>query len=387
MQAYRSAVAGLGAVLALASWPLLEAGQQPPSSQPQTPQAPLVPPVPEPRMPLSPNAVVGGSVTPALEGWFKNADGTATILMGYMNRNQNQSFDIPVGANNHIDPGGPDYGQPTHFLSGGGSGGGSRAGRQYGLFTITVPKDFGTKRLTWTLVANGQPQSIALWLNPPYVVAPFFRSDNGNSPPAVKFSPTGPEFTGPPRDMAQTLMTTGSEPVTLTLWANDKGNTVDQQNQFGPPPPPGRGRGVEPAGAAGTDPGRAGAGAAGAGGRGAGGAAGAAGGARGGGGGRGGNNAPIQITWVKQRGPATGGDVKFSDPKPTVVLDPEVAKLFTKAGDASGKATTTATFSAPGEYVVRAQVNDASGDGGGGDQCCWTNVLVKVIVKPAVAGK
>jgi len=40
------------------------------------------------------------------------------------------------------------------------------------------------------------------------------------------------------------------------------------------------------------------------------------------------------------------------------------------------------TFSEPGEYWVRGQVNDASGDGGGGDQCCWTNVHVKVVVKP-----
>ena len=30
---------------------------------------------------------------------------------------------------------------------------------------------------------------------------------------------------------------------------------------------------------------------------------------------------------------------------------------------------------------LRAQVNDKSGDGGGGEQCCWTNALVKVTVK------
>ncbi len=42
---------------------------------------------------------------------------------------------------------------------------------------------------------------------------------------------------------------------------------------------------------------------------------------------------------------------------------------------------TTATFSAAGDYVLRAQVNDKSGDGGGGEQCCWTDALVKVTVK------
>ena len=46
-----------------------------------------------------------------------------------------------------------------------------------------------------------------------------------------------------------------------------------------------------------------------------------------------------------------------------------------------GKATTTATFSAPGEYVLRVQANDQSGDGGGGFECCWSNAHVAVSVK------
>ena len=79
--------------------------------------------------------------------------------------------------------------------------------------------------------------------------------------------------------------------------------------------------------------------------------------------------------------------MKFANATPEVVSDPEVAKMFSKPSDYAGKATTTATFSEPGEYWVRAQVNDASGDGGGGDQCCWSNVHVKVIVKPAAAAR
>jgi hypothetical protein len=47
-----------------------------------------------------------------------------------------------------------------------------------------------------------------------------------------------------------------------------------------------------------------------------------------------------------------------------------------------GKSTATATFSAPGEYLLRLQANDASGDGGGGFQCCWTNAHVRVLVQP-----
>jgi hypothetical protein len=48
----------------------------------------------------------------------------------------------------------------------------------------------------------------------------------------------------------------------------------------------------------------------------------------------------------------------------------------------TGKATTTATFSDPGDYVLHVVANDSSGEGGRGFQCCWTNGQVKVSVKP-----
>ena len=59
--------------------------------------------------------------------------------------------------------------------------------------------------------------------------------------------------------------------------------------------------------------------------------------------------------------------MKFSEQRP-------------KIGD-TGASSTTATFSLPGEYLLRAQANDQSGEGGGGFQCCWTNAYVKVTVK------
>src|SRR5687768_2143705 len=109
-------------------------------------------------LPLEPLGVRGEAVFPALEGWYPNPDGTFTILLGYFNRNTAQILDIPIGPNNRIEPGGPDQGQPTHFLG----------RRQYGVFSITVPKDFGNKKLTWTIVANGQTSVVSFWLNPPY---------------------------------------------------------------------------------------------------------------------------------------------------------------------------------------------------------------------------
>jgi len=77
--------------------------------------------------------------------------------------------------------------------------------------------------------------------------------------------------------------------------------------------------------------------------------------------------APVGMTvlWAKFRGP---GAVTFSDSQ---------AKL------ANGRATTTATFSEPGDYVLQAVVDDGSGEAAGnfGYHCCWTNAQLKISVK------
>jgi hypothetical protein len=114
-------------------------------------------------LPLEPIKDRGQSVTGAFEGWYKNADGTYSLLVGYMNRNRVETIDIPVGPNNRIEPGGPDLGQPTHFLP----------RRNWGVFVITVPADFGKKRLTWTLTANGQTTTVPLHIDPLWVVEPL----------------------------------------------------------------------------------------------------------------------------------------------------------------------------------------------------------------------
>ena len=78
------------------------------------------------------------------------------------------------------------------------------------------------------------------------------------------------------------------------------------------------------------------------------------------------NTAPVALTWFKHQGPGT---VSFEKATPPVRPD--------------GRSTTTATFSAPGEYVLRVRANDASGLASAGHaQCCWTNGFVKIIVTP-----
>ena len=132
--------------------------------------------IPEPRR------GAGDSVTGAFEGWYYNPDGTRSFLVGYYNRNNRQELDVPIGPNNRIEPGGPDMGQPTHFLT----------GRQWGMFMVPVPRDFKpTDSYIWTMTANGQTTSIPLRLNADYVMSPFSEIAVGNTPPVIRFEQNG----------------------------------------------------------------------------------------------------------------------------------------------------------------------------------------------------
>lgn len=249
-------------------------------------------------LPIEPVKETGQSVTGALEGWYQNADGSYTLLVGYFNRNSKQTLDIPVGPNNRIEPGGPDLGQPTYFLP----------RRQWGVFTIVVPKDFGKQRLTWTIVANGQTTSVPLHIDPLWIVAPFKDVALGNMPPTLRLAPGGATFQGPPKGIIATHSTTVGSPLALNVWVSDDGVRAPEARR----------------------PARL-----------------------------------VSVAWSKFRGP---GEVTFSSTVPAV-------------DEKTGEAATTATFNTSGEYILRAQINDATGEGGGGFQCCWTNAHVKVTVK------
>ena len=102
----------------------------------------------------------GLSVAPVYEGWERNADGSFNLVFGYMNRNWDETFDAPIGPGNRIEPGGPDRGQPTHFLP----------RRNQLLFRVRVPADFGTQELVWTLTTQGKTERAYGTLKPDYVV-------------------------------------------------------------------------------------------------------------------------------------------------------------------------------------------------------------------------
>ena len=76
----------------------------------------------------------------------------------------------------------------------------------------------------------------------------------------------------------------------------------------------------------------------------------------------------LELTWSKHQGPAA-----------EVVFDPRQITIE----EGTGEATTAATFSEPGDYLLRVRVDNwAANDSSGGDQCCWTNGYVPVTVTP-----
>ena len=75
----------------------------------------------------------GQDVVPYFEGWIRNKDGSFDLVFGYFNRNWEEELAVPAGADNVVEPGGPDRGQPTFFLP----------RRQGWVYRVRVPGDFG----------------------------------------------------------------------------------------------------------------------------------------------------------------------------------------------------------------------------------------------------
>ncbi|MES1255366.1 MAG: hypothetical protein ABUS56_07160 [Acidobacteriota bacterium] len=158
-------------------------------------------------------------VTPIYEGWFKNPDGTFSLVLGYTNTDAKVPFDIPVGPDNSIEPGGPDRGQPTHF----------NPHRQWGTFAVVVPATFAQGTLTWTVVANGTRAAVAMALDPRRELAMLADPAGGGKAPLVRFDPNGRATAGPPSDVIGSMRAVVGQPVPLAVWVADDTGTAARQ--------------------------------------------------------------------------------------------------------------------------------------------------------------
>lgn len=255
----------------------------------------------------------GQSVQPIFEGWSWAPDGSINLHFGYLNRNYVQEPTVPVGANNSIQPGGPDRGQPTFFYS----------RTQRNLFTVNLPKDWDRKReVIWTVTVNGKAEKAVGWLQAEWEIDPVGGAGAGggdtdperkmNQAPTITIDPLAPVTLpgvatlmatitddGLPKPRPRSKPAVGQEtPPTLQGGVDAPVNVPAVATATHETPP-----GASP-GAAGARP------------------------------------LGLSVSWIVWRGPAAAAfSPQLVEPKDT-------------------KAVTTATFSAPGEYVLRARVTD-----------------------------
>ena len=259
----------------------------------------------------------GQDVVPVFEGWERNADGSINMVFGYMNRNYGEEVDIPGGPDNTIAPGPIDQGQPAHFY----------ARRQQFVFKVKVPKDWGDKDLIWTLRSAGRTEKAYGSLLATWEIGNLVYQENrkGSGDLTYPEQPNG----APTIEMVGSARRTVAvgEPLSLSVEVSDDGYPIPRAR----PVPSGK----QPAGieidgpqlespmsqaAVKLDRG-----------------------------------VRLGVTWVLYRGGP--GTVTFHPMRVPVVNvgSPSVAAA---AGPLSGKATTTAIFSQPGTYELRAYADD-----------------------------
>lgn len=152
----------------------------------------------------------GREVVPYLEGWIRNQDGTFDFVFGYYNRNTEQEMVIPPGPDNLVSPGPADQGQPTYFMT----------KRQFRIFRVRVPKDFGDKTLTWSLTANGRTEKVLAKLVPAYEKDERFIETNNNTTVIMGESDVNKR---PSMTLAPIVSVKANAPVTLRALVTDDG--------------------------------------------------------------------------------------------------------------------------------------------------------------------
>ncbi len=248
----------------------------------------------------------GQSVQPAYEGWTKNPDGSRSMWFGYMNRNWEETPDIPAGTNNGFGAGSEDLGQPTHFLP----------RRQAFAFKVNVPADWPADRdLIWTVTANGTTLKAFGSLWPVWEIDEYTMSANNGGRTARTF---GEPVNHAPAIASQLTPQTVAvgQPLTLILPVRDDGLPTPEIRARGTGGP--RGRGTPPNAAA-PDP--------------------FAEAARG----------QFRVKWVQYRG---AGKTRIT-PDESAVLGADGRPTLTE-----GKSSTKVTFDRPGTYTLRAYAMD-----------------------------
>jgi hypothetical protein len=163
----------------------------------------------------------GQPVIPYFEGWIRNPDGTFDMVFGYFNRNYVEEFAIPAGADNSVEPGAADQGQPTYFLP----------RRQRYVYRMRVPADFGKKEVVWTINSNGRTEKAYGNLLPEQEITERVVATNGNYDPGLDDPNQAPSIA-----IAALPAVSVGIPVTLTAKVTDDGLPKQRAVVAEPPP-------------------------------------------------------------------------------------------------------------------------------------------------------
>jgi len=273
--------------------------------------------------PLATRGATGESVAPMFNGWIANEDGSITMIFGFANLNREAAIDIPLGVNNSIEPARFDGMQPTHFPVVNYRG---LVGLQErGAFAVTVPADMRDTEVVWTLTSNGRTYSI-----PGRATSTAYEMSNGERAlgtlkPAIRFSPNGPESTSVEGLYASKITAKVGDAVTLQAYVQDRGNRAGYpENKM--------------------------------------------------------LAYPLGTEWVLHQGPS---EPDFQQAKITGRDRAEGAGESGRHSSGWEEVSTLATFTEPGEYVVRLRVdNFTAPDSQFDNVCCWSNAYVPVTVTP-----
>jgi len=313
-------------------------------------------PGPDGRWPLQPSSPGNRHLAPFMEGWYANEDGTFSISFGYLNANSDTMI-VPLGPDNFIEPAQFDGLQPTVFVP----------GHQRGLFAVTLPADMEETDVWWTIrKPNGDVSRVPGRIGAVAYQLDWFARPHGSMHPLVSFDGQNGDGRGPPGLMADRVepASVGS-PVALSVNARDPSERDQDDFRFRNATPvnvtwsqlqgPGRVEFTRHESNPLPEP------SAGRGGRGG-----------GGGGGAAPDSAAIAAGGAGAAAAARSGGRGRASPPQNIRLT-----------EGYGTGSVYATFSAPGEYLMRARVdNFNSADSSGGDQCCWTNAFIRVTVTP-----
>jgi len=199
---------------------------------------------------------------------------------------------------------------------------------QRGTFAVTIPADMKGTEVVWTLSHAGHTYSVPGRATSAAYEMSLAPAAFGSLSPAIRFDISGVESVDRQGIRASRISTSVGTPVSLTAYVQDRGERGQYQDD------------VDPV-------------------------------------------YPLGTEWILHQGPAIpvferaritgrerrseGGEGSFSNTNPNGWTE----------------VTTTATFPAPGEYLIRLRVdNFEAPDSQFDNQCCWSNAYVPVTVTP-----